>query len=330
MSFSRTPRHPHLVVPGSGLANELYWLRQEVATAFESGIGGGLTFTNYFPADPTRGVYTDWHEFMAAVATVPLGTSPTFNIATPGAPFVVPSAGMPVGGWDFRGGVARSFYRATGAVALDLPAGVKFDNLFGIDNGLVLTIAPAAGTGVLEWTGLPPQALRLFTVGDGCYVRNNGAGALIRSSGTEPGGQTHVLVAFSSGFVVADPPLPAGAKLVHLSADGGQNSDGIVLVQGQSALGGLPTDCVENSGSSNVAIVIYDTCANPLTGDMALWQPNFTGTVVFSFAISNAQNLPYTPTVPPDWAGSPTTLPTTTAIDRMAAALAGLLGGPIP
>jgi hypothetical protein len=322
-----------------------------------------FVFADSGTQDVAAGRYTSWADLMAKLATVQIGAAPVIVVALTVGPFVVPLAGMPVDGWDLRGGTLRSFYRATGAVVLELPAGVKLNNCFGIDDGLVLTIEPGAGTGVLEWTALPAQAPRIFQVGDGCYIRNNDAGALMRSKGDQPGGTTHVLVAFSSAFAVADPPVPAGAKLVHLSADGGQNADGIVLVQGQSALGGLPTDCVENSGAANVAIVIYDICANPLTPNMALWQPSFTGTVVFSYAVANplvlpyddlyitpplgatsvqasldalknatknnAQGLLYAPAYAGDWDTSdPTNV--RDALDRLANAVAGLLGTPIP
>lgn len=291
------------------------------------GGGGGLTFTNYFPNDPGKGVYTDWAEFMAAVALIPIGTLPTLTIACVGTPFVVPSAGMPVNGWDMRGGVLRSFYFGTGAVVLDLPAGVKIDNCFGITDGLVLVIAPAAGAGVLEWSALPPQAARIFAVGPGCYVRNNGAGALMRSPGDQPGGTTHVLSFAGSNFGVADPPLPVGAKLLFLSNDGGQNDDGGVLVQ-QGTVGGAPTDCLANNGTNNTLVSIFDDTANPLTRDVPTWQPSFTGTVALTGAASDAQNLTFTTTNSAFWAGNPTT--TRDAIDRLAAAVAGLLGGPIP
>lgn len=334
-----------------------------------SGAGGGdagapsLIFADFGTQDESVGRYTSWADLMAKFATFQIGGAPLLTFALQTGPFSIPSLGMPVTGWDFRGGKFASYYRATGSVVVDCPAGVKLDNLFGLDQGLVLTCAPAAGEGVLEFTALPPGAGRIFQIGDGCYIDNQGAGAFWRSKGDFAGGTTHVLVCFSSGFAVAAPPPPAGAKLLFLSNDGGEEDDSCVLVQGQTTLGGLPADSVANNNANANVIRIYDASAHPDTADLATWQPNLTATPVFSFTAHQSKVLAYDdalaapPTVPLGAADVQAALdklkdpanviPSSTAYppgtwatsdpaslseanQRMAVALAGLLGGPIP
>ena len=68
----------------------------------------------------------------------------------------------------------------------------------------------------------------------------------------------------------------------------------------------------------------------PGSGDVRTWQYTSAGAQWFMLSRepTNKNLIPYTPAAPANWAGSPTDV--WTALDRLAAAVAGLLGGPIP
>jgi hypothetical protein len=229
----------------------------------------------YNPAGVAMGnVYTDWATMFAAIALLPIGEMPVVSVVDiTGLPVPVPLAGMPVNGWDMRGGSIVSFYRATGQVTLDALPGVKFDMLLEIGNGLVLTVAPPANTGVLEFSLIPDSGPFVFTIGLGATVINNGAGALIRSRGNLLSTGTYVLLLFGSAQGSIFPPLPGPGPIVELTGD-----DGVVLSQ-QQTLGGMPiaplTRWLAGGSAASVLIVITDASGTSPTE----WTgPAFLGT----------------------------------------------------
>lgn len=299
----------------------------EVAGA---GVGSSPNFVlaDFGTQDPSQGRYTSWVDLMAALQQVQYGAAPMVRCAFETGPFTVPLVGMPASGWDLRGGRFTSFYAASGTVILDLPAGVKIDNCFGIGSGadpaagsLFLKIAPPAGTGVLEWTALPPGAPSIFSIGGGCAVdHSTSTGALIRTNGVN--GFAVIACVGANQNVGLVPPL--SGPLVQL-----QGNDGAVGVQ-QLAPNGLPDGWIVGGGLTSGLLSIYDISANPNTPNPAVWIPGFSGGagVTTPFPLQRSSLLSYSPVAPANWAGSPADV--AAAIDRLAAAVVGLLGGPIP
>ena len=300
----------------------------EVAGA---GVGSSPNFVlaDFGTQDPSQGRYTSWPDLMAALQQVQFGAAPLVRCAfETGVPFDVPLAGMPASGWDLRGGRLGSFYAQSGVVILNLLPGVKLDNCFGIGSGadptagsIYLKIAPPPGKGVLEWTALPSGAPRIFAIGGGCAVdHSTSTGALILTNGVDG---FAVLAAIGANQNVGLVPALSG-PLVQL-----QGNDGAVGVQ-QLAPNGLPDGWIAGGGPTSGLLSIYDISANPNTTNPAVWIPGFTGGagVTTPFPLQRSSLLSYVPVAPANWAGSPADV--SDALDRIAAAVAGLLGGPIP
>lgn len=289
-----------------------------------SGVGSApsFVFANFGTQDTSQGRYTDWHDLMAALQQVQIGAAPTVKLALQG-PFTVPLTGMPVNGWDLRGGRFGSYYGATGSVVIDFPAGAKLDNCFGIGLGVdpaggsvVMKIAPPAGTGVCEWSALPLDAgaAPIFVIGGGCVVDHSTApGALMRTANVAPGGGTNVLVVAGANQNVGLVP-PLSGPLMELVG-----IDSAVCVQ-QMAPNGMPDSWLVGGGASSILLSIYDIAANPNTPNPAAWVPGFTGGggVITPFPLQKSSLLNYVPSVLADWSGvAPTSV--ADALDRIAA-----------
>lgn len=323
------------------------------------GSGGGPGVGEFIHADfgtqdEAQGRYVGtqgWVDLMAKLATIQIGASPVVRLAYTTGPFTVPLAGMPTNGWDFRGGSLTSFYGATGAVTLNVPPGVKLDNLFGIggtflgNGAVVVKIAPPSGTNVLNFSALPTGAAWIFVIGGGSAIdHSTDTGTLMQGPDANT---TMVLVAaFSQQNTGLAPPL-SGPLLTLGATDG--------AVSAQVGFGGLPDNWLVGGGPGSTLLRIYDASANPNTPNIGTWAPGFTGgggINDFSFtlgkfiayddafispplgattvqgAIDALKAQPYTAGTPADWSGAPATLGA--ALDRLASAVAGLLGGPIP
>lgn len=324
MTFSRTPRHPHLVLPGSGLSDELYWLRQQVADALAvKGIERHFIIDDTLPPQDNR--FADWGSMFAAIDQLPFGEVPVVMNGKLGAPLVAPGlgGGQPVDGWDLRGGRFASPYGATGACILDLATNnVKLNNCFGFGTGgsigegsIVVQIAPPPGEGVLNFSLLSAGGAFIFVLGGGCAIdHTTSAGALMRSPGALSG-TTMVMVCSGSQTSVFYPAL--SGPFVELQGD-----DGAVGVQIQTA-NGLPDGWLAGGGPFSALLSIHDEWANAKTRNIAAWVPGFTGgggSTEFSF--TKAHLLGYQPGAPGNWAGTP---PDTVgeALDRLAAANPG-------
>lgn len=263
------------------------------------GSGGGLGVGEFIHADfgtqdESQGRYVGvqgWVDLLAKLATLQIGAAPVVRLAYTTGPFSVPAAGMPVGGWDLRGGWVTSFFGATGAVVLALPAGVKLDNVFGIggrvgigEGAVILKISPPAGTGVLEFTALPPGAPWIFTIGGGSFVEHiDDVGALMRG---DDSGRTVVLVTSwaqqNSGF---GPSL--SGPLVEIGIT--DSAAGV-----QYGNGGLPDGWLAGGGPSSSLLLIHDDAPNPLTDDVQVWIPAFTGGAgVFPLSYTNGRFVSY-------------------------------------
>ena len=280
-----------------------------MATAFfipadSAGPGSGNErFFVYDPAGVAGGnVYTDWATMFAAIALLPLGEQPVVSVVdTTGVPLPIPLAGMPVNGWNMRGGSIISFYRATGQVTLDAPAGVMFDMLLEIGNGLVLTVAPAIGTGVLNFSLIPDGGAFVFTIGLGAVVINSGAGALIRTRGNALSPSTNVLALFGCSMGALFLPASTG-PLIELVAD-----DGAVLAF-VNTLGGVPifpaAAPVLGGGPLSNLIVIADSSAT-LPSE---WSVGYTGgnppTVFLTMRNGLAGTTALRPVTPPMFVGT--------------------------
>lgn len=291
----------------------------EGATVSLVGQGGSseLVLADFGTQDVTQGRYTDWYDLMAKLASLQFGASPKIRLALETGPFTVPLAGMPPTGWDFRGGNLTSFYGASGTEVLNVPAGVKLDNLFGMggaalgDGAVIMKIDPPPGTSVLEFSALPVGTAFIFVIGGGSGVdHSTNTGALMRGPNAST---TMVLVSNSSqqntGLV---PPL--SGPLLELGA-----TDGAVGVQFN--FGGLPDNWLVGGGLGSGLLSIFDTSANVNTKNPGVWVPGFTGgggTIYFNF--DKAQFLNYTPTSLPNWSGiAPDSV--ADALDRIAAAI---------
>lgn len=259
------------------------------AAASSAGSSPTLVFADFGAQAPSLGRYTVWGDFVAALAAIPLGSAPIITLALQTGPFVVPLAGMPVTGWDFRGGTIRGASPAIGSIVLDCPPGVKLDNLAGSE-WLIIKIAPPAGTGVCEFTATLPGAGRIHFVRGGYVDHTAAPGAFIRSPGTVPGGDTTVLASFEANWF--QHPGPLAGPLVFLSNDGGQEDDGAVLVQ-IGCLGGLPSGALANNNAAPSLILIRDSTANPDTTSLPLFAPGYSGAVSFDFTADTAKMVPY-------------------------------------
>lgn len=280
-----------------------------------------LVLADFGTQDVTQGRYTNWYDLMAKLATLQFGASPKVRLALQTGPFTVPSAGMPPTGWDFRGGNLTSFYSASGSQVLNVPAGVKLDNLFGMggaalgDGSVILKIDPPAGTNVLEFSALPIGAAFIFVIGGGSGVdHSTNTGSLMRGPGANT---TMVLVSNASQQDTGIVP-PLSGPLLELGA-----TDGAVGVQ--LNFGSLPNNWLTGGGIGSGLLNIFDTGANANTKNPGAWIPGFTGgggAIYVNF--SKAQFLNYTPASLPNWSGvAPDSV--AAALDRIAAVV-----GPVP
>lgn len=213
---------------------------------------GAVRFLVYDPGGVAGGnVFTDWATMCAAIAALPVGEQPIVSFV-PGAPIVIPLVGMPPSGWDLRGGAFVSSYSPTGAVTVEVPDGVRLDNLFRIDNGLVLKTNNSGPAGVLNYSLIPLGGAWVFVIGGGCFIdTTTAAGPLLRS----PGGGTTCVISLGGASQGAPFTPDLGGPLLELTA-----TDGGVIAQIQT-LGGLkpaPSPPPVVGGATGSLLVILD------------------------------------------------------------------------
>jgi len=281
----------------------------------EAGGAGGALFI-FTPGAPQSGiVFGDWAQLAAVLAALPTGTNPAVRFT---ASFTIPATGMPASGWDLAGGTLESYSRETGLVQVTIPDGVSLLNCGGIWNGMVVNIAPTVALspqGTFRYPASMVGQAMIFIIGFSSAVAHTGTGPMIVSPGA--GSSTAIVVALDMANQGLAPPL--GGPFVELNGN-----DGAVGVQFNCGpLGGMPDNWLvgggPGSGLTNVRGI--DATFPPI--------PGFTGGGgINDVNGTRAVNLNYAPN-PANWLGAP---PATVqaALDRLAASVAFLLGGPIP
>ena len=258
--------------------------------------------------------YGNWADLFAKIGTLLLGVKPIVRFTSAGTPFTIPLAGMPVDGWDFRGGSMEAAYQATGATVAELPDGVFLANLGGVNNGMVLRVNTdvLSPNGSLINTLVPAGGAIIFTISYGARVEHTvGTAPMIQSpNGANP--TTMVLAQFQCQQNESGVP-PTGA-LINLNGN-----DGAVGVQiNCGPAGGLQDGWLTGGGPGSFGLDIRGIDARiPLI-------PGYTGNPLFAVNSCQAFNLLYTPAAVGDWSGTPPT-DVANALDRIAAAI-----GPIP
>ena len=250
-----------------------------------SGGGGGRADLIFTPGALSSGnVYGTWADLMAACGALPSGSAARI-LVTLGPPFVVPLVGMPASGWDLAGCTLGASYLATGATVLTVPDGVRLDNLAGLAQGLVIQIDPSPGTGVLNFSALPPGAAKIFGLGFGAYFdHSTNTGALIRTTGTNPGGDTYVLNGYGNNAAFLAPPLTG--PLLELVGN-----DSAVGVSVQT-FGGLQNGWLAGGSPLSQLTYLLDVTGTPLTDPAFI--PAYTGGGPTSeLNVSRAISLPY-------------------------------------
>jgi len=271
--------------------------------------GPGAPEFIFTPGAPQTGqVWGDWADLCAALAALPFGSLPivTFTVSC-----TLPSAGMPAGGWPQHGATWRSPTFVTGGATVTVPPAVRLEGLGGLGRGIRVDFASPIGAPqvLLPWSPAAPQVL---FVSEGAALTNAGPGPVLAM----PGAGVFFVLASNYASWGAVPPL--GAPIV----EAGAGDVAIAALQGSNFFSPLPAGWVAGPGAN----LIYQAGATdpiPLTPGWAGPAP-----IVFTAPVEAAANA-YAPATPADWLGAPPTL-TGAALDRLAAAVAGLLGGPVP
>jgi hypothetical protein len=299
--FPPPPAAP--VTPGFRLGDYLNSLTAEAS--------GMVVFRPGDP-NPVSGVYTEWLNAFTAVkiktgaraiyidttfgaAVIPVGTP---GLLIPGTPGALTDA---TGAWDFDGEIGLIGPIGAAPMVLTVADGATLTRLPSIRG---LTVASASATPVLTIPASGGVTIMILDLG--ANLRCDALGTFVD---VQAGG---VLALACLGFnTLASGGLgpPPGTPVIR--------ADGTVLV-----IMGMNTrldDCVVGNGVLLAQIVSTASVCNP--------QVAFAGTVVVQH-LTNASSLGYQPAAPPDWAGDPRTA--WEALNRLATAVAGLLGGPIP
>jgi hypothetical protein len=222
----------------------------------------------YNPAGVAMGnVYTDWPTLAAVIAALQLGESPVVTFVQPAT--LIPSLGMPVGGWDMRGGTWRSWTEQSGAAVVLLDPLASIDNLFGISNGLTVELARLVGPS-LTFSLQPAGGAQIFAITAGAYLNNTiAANAAIHSPGAV--GQTTMVVALKEANQNAPYNAPSLGPILQLNGN-----DGAVIAQ-YASIGGAgrapAQSWIVGGGLLSGLIVIVDS-SGTLPSE---WSAGYTG-----------------------------------------------------
>jgi hypothetical protein len=281
-----------------------------------SGTGSSDEFI-FTPGAPQSGnVFGDWAQLMGVIVGLPPGSNPEITFT---ASFTIPLAGMPVGGWFQNLATWKSIVPVTGVVTITIPDGVKIDMLQSISNGLAVIASPTTD-GVFEFSGFPPATVPwVLSVGLGAFLGNHGTAALILTPGTLS--NTFVVLASFASQLSNGMFGPNTGPLVKCT--GGDKVIGSQFSCGSG--GGLPDGWVVGGGGAGAQLIYQNGVDStyPLI-------PGWIGPAPIIGNGSNGNGLNYIDGTPLlTWAG-PSPISVNAAIDRIAVAVAGLLGGPIP
>lgn len=279
--------------------------------------GSGLTYvlSQTGPAAPAHNVFTDWVELVQAISTLPKGAAPQITID--GA-FSVPTADMPVGGWDMKFAFLRSPTTATGSSgALTIPDGAQLLDVAAIGNGLAVIVAPTTpGTPPFTFSSPVGGIPRVLLIGLGGALWNYGSEPAIVTPGAGPASQTYTVLGIFGASFGAN--APSTAPLINV-----RSHDIVIAVQYLcGVVGKLEDGWLVGDLTSNLI-----KQGNIDAGRPAI--PGFLGTVIFDAQGADPMNLPYAEVVPGTFVAPP---PATQKEfnDRIAAAVSALVGGPIP
>lgn len=305
---SIAPLSPIVVPTLSGVGRWILTAQPIQASAVEFIFDDGAAQTGF--------VYGDWAQMCAVIGALPLGALPSVKFVKS---FTVPTVGMPPGGWGpFGLGTWLAFDVETGTVVVTIPDTVKIDSLSQIDNGLVVTCFPDTSDGVFVYSQLLPGQQWVMRVELAAALSNQSPSnkALLVTPGI-PGTPTTIALAFDNANNLI---VPSIAPFVRLMGD----DSAIGALISNRIFSGFPDGWVVGGGAGSGIVYLNGVDAGPLP-----LIPGFTGGGgVAIINNSSARNVTYTPANAGDWGGNPAT--SQDALDRIAAAVAGLLGGPIP
>lgn len=252
------------------------------------------------PADPVNGVYTLFSDAHAALAA--LGTGGVIQIDSPGVATVLDDAGSP---YDMKNIVLQGNLELQNFELdnqIEIPEGVVFTNFEGNWQNLTVT-----------WQG---TATPLYVVDGFSAQWRSGwrsvwqtalAATIEALRGINGAGFEITLDEFSTISGMID-----GQRYELISVDGTSACSLYQLTSSQ-----ILADTIRGAGTALDVLLAgnlsYDTQQTNLAGGVM-------GTLVGPY--------PYIPAAPGDWGGDPLNLDEAT--NRIAAAVAGLLGGPIP
>lgn len=268
------------------------------------GAGSGIRETVILrpagPADPANGVYTLFSDAHAALAA--LGTGGIIQIDSPGLATTLDAVGSP---YDMENIVLQGNLEMLNSEPdnqIEIPEGVVFTNFEGNWKNLTVT-----------WQG---TVTPLYVVDGTSRQWRSGwrtvwqtvAGTTVEAiRGINAAGLEITIDEFSSIFGNVD-----GTRYEFLSVDGTSSCNLYQLTSSQ-----LSVDLIRGAGTAFDTLiggnVVYDNVQTNLAG-------GFMGVGIGAY--------PYIPAAPGDWGGDPLNLDDAT--NRIAAAVAGLLGGPIP
>lgn len=251
-------------------------------------------------ADPENGVFTTWATVHAAALALPVPQK-TIYVDSPGA-----VAAITAGAWDMDGIAIVGFQDAggvTGQQSISTAVGCTFTNfLLGTENCILDHLGAAA---LFSPVINAPNAGRMRTGRNATWQSN---------------GNTAVVVAFSgTGAMFVD--VEEGTSIV---ADGGAQFEVFSAAAGST----LRLNMYDNTAVTADAVRGAGTLERFFVGvgPQLLAQANLSGP---NTIFSGAGLLEYTPGTPANWTNpDPTNIKS--AVDRIATAVAGLLGASIP
>lgn len=273
---------------------ELGTYLNSLAAAVGSG-GAGVVFAPGHP-NPPAGTYTTWATAFAAAQAI-VGVPVWLEVDDTYGPCSVPA-----GTYDFRLNIwLHAPLLGSPSRVLELADGVVFQNLQYVQGSVLLrSLSTSPIVEVVNGTNI-------FAMTFNAGVEAQGTAPFFR-----PGLNGFQVVAVQGGS-----ELRAGAQpAIEL----GDPTATALLPVSQS---GVVQDSAIAGAAGTLAFLVQSTSAQ-----FGFNQPGFLGAQVTLFG-TQAALLGYAPAVPGDWVG-PAPVDAQQGLDRLAAAVAGLLGGPIP
>lgn len=230
----------------------------------------------FAPSAPVQSgaVFKVWDDLIAEIDGLPEGTIPRIIFAES---FTIPTAGMPVNGWDMKLGTWASPLIATGAVTITIPDGAKIDNLNTIEMGLAVICNPTTSDGVFFNSIL--GNLQIMIIALGSKLANTGTKALIDAD--------YQVVFVLNGSTMDIPPVSTG-PLVKMSA----NPNTVLAISfGESPNTLWPDNWITGGGVGTTLLYIHGvTFETPSI-------PGWTGDSPITILSARAKNIEYDDTV---------------------------------